>query len=57
MITTILIFVLTAIIFVLFYLYILVRRELECLRAECEMMFHRDRKTGRIAKGMREQRD
>jgi hypothetical protein len=53
---TILIFVLTAIIFVLFYLYILVRRELECLRAECEMMFHRDRKTGRIAKGMRKQR-
>ena len=55
--TTIFIFVLIAVIFVLIYLHINLHRQLQSLRAECEMMFHRDRKTGRIAKGMRESRD
>lgn len=51
--TALIVFVLTAIIFVLLYLHGSVRRELIELQAECETMFHRDRKTGRIAKGRR----
>ncbi len=55
--TNLVIFVLTATIFVLLYLHGNLRRELNGLYKECETMFHRDRKTGRIAKGLRRWRD
>jgi len=55
--TNLVILVLTAVIFVLSYLNGNLRRELDSLYAECETMFHRDRKTGRIAKGLRRWRD
>jgi len=55
--TTAVIFVLTAIIFVLLYLHGNLRRELEGLYKECETMYHHDRKTGRITKGLRRWRD
>ena len=56
-VTTVTIFVLTAIIFVLSFLNESLRRELRELYKECESMFHRDRKTGRMAKGLRRWRD
>lgn len=54
--TTLVIFVLAAIIFVLLYTHYSLLQELNGLYKECETMYHRDRKTGRIAKGLREPR-
>jgi hypothetical protein len=45
--------VLLAAIFALMHVEGKLRRELHELKMECETMFHRDRKTGRIAKGRR----
>lgn len=44
---------LLAVIFALMHVEGRLRRELHELKMECETMFHRDRKTGRIAKGRR----
>ena len=51
--TTLVICVLITVNLLLLYLFDNVRQELIDLKAECETMFHRDPKTGRIAKGRR----